>query len=503
MELDKIMSGDRPADAITLMENTGVLQHVLPDVHDTFGFDQRNRHHNYPLNEHLKLVLENAAMLTDDVDVRWAALLHDIGKPASQWIGDDGIAHYYKNEKGEGQNHEEVGADLARMLLTDLKFPTDRIDRICHLIKNHMFGTFQNQSGARKFLNRVGDEHADDLLNLRQADIGGKGNHDLGYVPIMRQYVQAVRDAGEATDRSQLAINGNDLISIGMRPGPELGATLEFLTQKVLEDPTLNQRETLLQLAKQTMEGEGDVKFSAEKTRQANILDPIQDELDPAVFNHADRIDPDVKPKIIEWVKKKIYTTMTQAGWPDPSKYLEIFLTGSLTTYQWSKDSDFDTSLWVNVERFPEFARADLIKLMIEKCDGTIVPGTTHPIQCFVVDPTRFSKDDLYQPGLRSAYDMDKQRWYVLPEKDRVIDVAKKWPEHIRYAQMCVDKLKLMLRYHNDGAVKVYWDFLHRQRFLDMRAGKGDYSLSNIVYKMIANEGLHPYIEEATGEHIA
>ena len=131
------------------------------------------------------------------------------------------------------------------------------------------------------------------------------------------------------------------------------------------------------------------------------------------------------------------------------------------------------------------------------------MPGTTHPIQCFVVDPTRFSKDDLYQPGLRSAYDMENRRWYVLPEKSRSIDVAKTWPEHIRYAKMCVDKIKLMLRYGNDGAVKIYWDFLHRQRFLDMRAGKGDYSLSNIVYKMIANEGLFPAISEATGEHIA
>lgn len=499
MELDKIIGGDDPARAIELMGDTGVLQHVLPDVAATLGFNQQNAHHNYTLDKHLRMVLDNAVMLTDDLDVRWAALLHDIGKPSSQWIGEDGIAHYYQNKEGQGQNHEEVGAEMARKLLTDLKFPTDRIERICHLIKNHMFPTFQTQGGARKFLNKVGDEHADDLLTLRQADIGGKGNHDLGYVPIMKQYVQAVRDAGEATDRSQLAINGNDLIQMGMKPGPELGAVLEFLTQKVLEDPTLNQRETLLQLAQQV----GDVKFSAEKTRQANILDPIHDELDPSVFNHPDRIDPDVKPKIIEWCKKKVYSVMMQAGWPDPSKYLELFLTGSLTTYQYSPDSDFDMSLWIDVERFPEFARADLIRLMIENCDGTIVPGTTHPIQCFVVDPVRFSKDDLYKPGLRSAYDMENQRWFVLPEKDRVIDVAKKWPEHIRYAQMCVDKLKLMLRYHNDGAVKIYWDFLHRQRFLDMRAGKGDYSLSNIVYKMIANEGLHPYIEEATGEHIA
>jgi len=503
MELDKIMSGDHPERAISLMEQTGVLEHVLPDVAATIGFDQKNVHHNYPLNEHLRLVLENTAALTNDVDVRWAALLHDIGKPASQWIDPDtGTAHYYKNEQGEGEDHEEVGAEMARKLLTDLKFPTDRIDRICHLILHHMFPSFNTTKGARKHINRVGDEYVDDLMKLRQADIGGKGMLDLGYVPVMQQYVQAVREAGEPTNLKNLAINGKDLIDLGMAPGPGMGRTLNWLMEQVLEDPSLNNRETLLQMAQQSMDEDEGVKFS--KTGHiANILDPIHDELDSDVFNHADSIDPIVKPKIAEWVKKKIYTTMLDAGWPDPSKYLSLVLTGSLTTYQWSAESDFDISLWVDVDNFPEFARAELVRLMIDKVDGIIVPGTTHPMQNFVVDVDTFSKDDLYQPGLRSAYDLDKQMWIILPERERSIDVAKKWPEHIRYAKEVVDKMKLMLRYGNDEAVKVYWHFLHDQRRRDMQAGKGDYALSNIVYKMIFNEGLAPEISNATGLYIA
>ena len=236
--------------------------------------------------------------------------------------------------------------------------------------------------------------------------------------------------------------------------------------------------------------------------KTANILDPIQDTLDPDVFNNADAIDPTVKPKIVEWIKKKIYKTMTDAGWPDPSKYLSIVLTGSLTTYQWAAHSDFDISLWVDTDHFPEYVRADLIALMIEKVDGTIVPGTTHPMQDFVVDTNRFTKDDLYKPGLRSGYDLDEGKWLVLPEKERSIDVSKRWPEHIRFAQMCVDKMKMMLRY-DKAAAKTYWDFIHRQRFLSQRRGEGDYSMWNVVYKLLENEGLFPVISEATGEYIA
>ena len=178
-----------------------------------------------------------------------------------------------------------------------------------------------------------------------------------------------------------------------------------------------------------------------------NILDPIHESLDPSVFNQADDIDPAVKPKVREWVRNKVYETMTEAGWPDPSSYLRLILTGSLTTYQYSDESDFDISLWIDVEHLPEFVRADLIALMIEKCDGHIVPGTTHVLQDFVVDTNKVTFDDLYKPGLRSAYDLDKQEWLVLPEHDRGVDIYKRYPEWINYARMVEDKVRMMLIY--------------------------------------------------------
>ena len=493
-ELDKIMSGDHPDVAMRLAMSTGLMDYLLPEVAATRDFDQQNRHHSKLLDDHLFNVLAGTVEKTDDIDVRIAALLHDIGKPNSKWLDDDGNGHFYfSKEAGKGQDHELVGADMAAELLLRLRYPTARIERITHLIRHHMFASFQSENGARRFINRVGDEYVDDLLKIRWADNGGKakGNADDTSVLLQQQFVDRVREARQPTDRSQLAISGHDLIKEGFTPGPRMGALLDHLTDQVLEDPALNEYGTLLSHAKEWNPD----------TKQGNILDPIQDTLDADVFDHPDDVAPRLKPKILSWVRAKIFKTMRQAGWPDPTQYLSIVLTGSLTTYQWSKDSDFDVSLFVDMEKFPDWVRADLIKLMTHHCDGTTVPGTTHPLQCFVVNP-HTTREDLYRPGLRSAYDLDEESWIVLPERHRSTDVSKRWPELIIYAKMVEDKMRLLLKYDPPGAEQ-YWHFLHGRRRHDQMAGKGDYTESNIVYKWLANRGVFELISESTGEYIA
>jgi hypothetical protein len=139
---------------------------------------------------------------------------------------------------------------------------------------------------------------------------------------------------------------------------------------------------------------------------------------------------------------------------------------------------------------------------MVEKAEGIIVPGTTHPLQAFVVDSREIKEGEIYKLGLRSAYDLDRSRWIVHPERDRAIDVSKIYPEKLAWAKMVEDKVRILLRY-DKAALKVYWDFIHRQRMLSQRRGEGDFSDWNIAYKQLSNSGLFQYIEEATGEHIA
>lgn len=251
-ELDKLFASADPAAGIRLAHVTGVLAYVFPEVDDAFGFDQRNSHHELHLGEHLLHVLERTAAITDDPDVRLAALLHDIGKPASAWQDPDpsrGMHYYYSREHDLGQDHERVGAEMARERLTALKYPAARIARIEKLVRQHMFGAFTSRRGARKFM-RMAAADTDALLNIREADQGGKGIAYPGIpdlnVDKQRDLVAQVRDAAEPTSTSDLAINGHDLIKAGMTPGPHLGAVLADLTAAVIDDPTLNERDILL-----------------------------------------------------------------------------------------------------------------------------------------------------------------------------------------------------------------------------------------------------------------
>jgi tRNA nucleotidyltransferase (CCA-adding enzyme) len=252
-ELEKIFESKNPASAIRLARESGVLKHILPEVDAAFGFDQNNPHHTHDLGTHLLHVLEHTQEKTDDPDVRLAALLHDIGKPDSAWTNPEtGYNHYYQGPDGQGRNHDEHGAELAAARLRELKYPAKTIERVRSLVNHHMYPDFSSARGARRFVNRVG-EHADDLMTLREADRNGKGTDDYQNtktpVEVQRGLVEELRQKQEPTKMSDLAINGNDLMDIGYVPGPLLGKKLQELTQLVVEDPSLNNRETLLEMA--------------------------------------------------------------------------------------------------------------------------------------------------------------------------------------------------------------------------------------------------------------
>lgn len=265
-ELDEIFASPDPAGAIRLARDTGVLKYVLPEVDAAFGFDQNNPHHELELGDHLLSTLERISRKTEDPDLRLAALLHDIGKPGSEWRDPEtGRSHYYeyhevkdgkRTGKVLGAMHEELGAKLARERLSALKYPNARIDRIVALVANHMYAGFTTMAGARRFLARVGD-HADDLFLLRWADQGGRSvmphqEHEPAWnVDRNRKLVSSVREAKQAFTTRDLKINGHDLMRDGFEPGPILGEVLSHLTAQVIDDPALNEPETLLRLARE------------------------------------------------------------------------------------------------------------------------------------------------------------------------------------------------------------------------------------------------------------
>lgn len=225
------------------------------------------------------------------------------------------------------------------------------------------------------------------------------------------------------------------------------------------------------------------------RRRRSNVLDPVQDQLDPAVFLDSASPEPIVKPEIRKWIYDTIYKALTDAGYDGMEDWLSLVLTGSLTTYQYSERSDCDVSLFVDVPKFPEWSRAEMIGLMVENCDGQLVPGTTHPLQVFVVDTKKLSREDLYQPGLRSGYELATQRWIVPPDPGRVHDVQAEQYGDYFYALEVADKLDRLLTFEPEKA-KLYYQAIHRRRQQDQQRGRGDASQSNIVYKMLDQKGL-------------
>ena len=233
----------------------------------------------------------------------------------------------------------------------------------------------------------------------------------------------------------------------------------------------------------------------------SNILDPVHDTLDPTVWDAVHETHPVLKPQHKDWITDKILDTLKSHGYGDMDRWLEVYLTGSLTTFQYSPESDCDISLFVNTQIFPEWSRAEMIAIMVDEVDGTTLPGTTHPMQCFVV-AQGIRPDDLYKPGLRSGYLISADRWLVPPERDRVHDVAREQSADYQYALECADKMERLLRYEPDKAV-TFWHQIHSRRRRDQQLGKGDYSQSNIIYKFLANRGLFPQLSEVSGEYIA
>jgi hypothetical protein len=236
-------------------------------------------------------------------------------------------------------------------------------------------------------------------------------------------------------------------------------------------------------------------------TVQSNILDKIQDALPATVFADPASPEPKLKPQHRKWIIGHVKRILEAQGYDHTEDWLSLVLTGSLTTYQYSDGSDCDVSFFVDAKHFPEWSRAEMIGIMVEHMDGKILPGTTYPMQCFVVPPG-ITRHDLYKPGLRSGYDLLTDSWIVPPDHDRVHDVQKEMNFMYVYALEQADKMERLLRYEPDKA-KLFWHQIHEKRRQDQKAGKGDYAESNIVYKFLNNRGLFPQIAEATGEYLA
>lgn len=224
-----------------LMEDVDILAVFMPELAKMEGFDQRNPHHIFDVLEHTATVVE---MADKEPVVRLAALFHDIGKPDCFTVDEAGIGHFY--------GHGAISAEMTRSVMNRLKFDNDTKKKVLELVEKHDAHIEPSQRAVKRVLNKLSEEQFFNLMALKRAD-------NFGQSPLHRErqkhYDKLEEIAGEIIEQEQcfslkdLCVNGSDLISIGFKPGNEIGEMLKFLLEEVIDGKIENERQKLLDLA--------------------------------------------------------------------------------------------------------------------------------------------------------------------------------------------------------------------------------------------------------------
>jgi tRNA nucleotidyltransferase/poly(A) polymerase len=247
-EFSKMLCADFPERALRLMEDTGLLKFFLPELAACRGIEQKGLH-RFDVLDHSFKACAFAAGEHYPLEVVLAALLHDIGKPL--------VRGRAEPENSEAPwtfyRHEAESERLSRGILTRLRYPNVVIDAVCHLVKEHMFLYDETWSDAavRRFIVRVGEANLENLYRLRLCDayaIAGSRPQPEFLLPLAGRVDKALAESG-VFSLKDLAVNGNDLMEIGVKPGKAMGIVLDQLMETVLDDPGQNTREKLLEIA--------------------------------------------------------------------------------------------------------------------------------------------------------------------------------------------------------------------------------------------------------------
>lgn len=240
-ELAKIIISDNPSEGIDMLHETNLLEYIIPELEKGVGVAQ-NRHHIYTIYKHSILSLKHCP--SPKLEVRLAALLHDIAKPQTK-RGEGEFATFY--------NHDHVGARVSAKILERLRFSRETIEKVKLLVDNHMF--YYNpeevgESSVRRLIQKVGLENMKDLIDVRISDRLGSGTPKAK--PYKLRHLEYMIDklSHDAVSVKMLKINGNDLMKdLQLKPGPKIGAILDVLLSEVIEDAGKNKKSDLLKRA--------------------------------------------------------------------------------------------------------------------------------------------------------------------------------------------------------------------------------------------------------------
>lgn len=251
-ELTKLLVSDNP-DRLRLLYELGITNVILPEFDKMMVTGQKNIHHAYNVGEHTirtvstvaGTVRENRFTPQERCILRWTMLLHDIDKPSTITMGKDGQNHFY--------GHQEKGALTAKRILKDLKFDNETLEAVVHLVRWHDYRFALTPIGIRKATAKIGKEYMELLFEVNYADTSGKNpktnREKFKQLEEARRLYKEMIDRDECVSLKELQISGKDLIAAGFKPGKRMGLILNKLLDAVIEDPSLNDKDTLLSMA--------------------------------------------------------------------------------------------------------------------------------------------------------------------------------------------------------------------------------------------------------------
>ena len=245
VELVKLVTSDHP-EHMRLLYETGITKIILPQFDQMMETKQNNPHHCYSVGEH---TIEAMEQIRADKALRLTMLFHDMGKPDTKTTDEEGIDHFH--------GHAAISQKYAQECLKKLKFDNDTLHTVTKLTYWHDYKIAPDKKGVRRALNKIGEELFLLLLEVKRADTMAQSTYQrerkLKELEQLKEVYEQIKEEGECFALKDLAVTGQDLIALGMKPGPQIGETLHKLLEIVLEDPEKNEKENLLSVASKSI----------------------------------------------------------------------------------------------------------------------------------------------------------------------------------------------------------------------------------------------------------
>ena len=241
VELNKLIVGNNVR--VLISAHLPVISEVIPELTETAGFEQHNRYHCYDVLEHILISVESAPR---DVNIRLTMLFHDIAKPLC-YTEANGTGHFY--------GHAKLSADIAGKILSRLKYDNNTIRTVKELVFYHDSDIKPERKYIKRWLNKIGEERLRQLIDVKKADDTAKAEKyrqkSFAVLDKILSIINEIIEQGQCFALKDLAIDGRDLIDLGIKEGSEIGYILKRLTDMVVDEQIENDRAVLLEYVKE------------------------------------------------------------------------------------------------------------------------------------------------------------------------------------------------------------------------------------------------------------